>query len=323
MRIENVMEAPGRLKGGSVASRHRKRHVLKLDRAGDASRYAVADPDSPGMTVGVATQRTEFAKIDHRAGKTFIAQEVGDGVGDEALRDAVEGYAHAGALKPDAGTANIDLPEIHEIACHVAGAGRDIRLDIAVRPEMRFIKPPQRLHRDVEGAVAQQAEASAFLDKPAQLRRRFTQCACRIKARDFTVLPVEAEYALVAGDLATDPQDGALRQRGVGVPQRELRQRAQHFALPTEQLPGRRGSARRRDQHRQPGRRREDADGTPARWPAIRPSDEFSVTHFQPSRQPEHRAAPPRAAWPPAPAADSAPHHNTRPGNPGTENIPP
>src|SRR5882672_1959602 len=219
MRVEDVMETPGRLEGGAVTARHRKRHVFKLDRAGDAARrHAVADADPPGMTLRVATDGAKLAEIDHGAFEAFIAQQIRDGVGDESLREAVEGDAHAGARKGDMRVADIDIAEIDELPCDIAGAGRDVLLDVAVRPEMRLIEPPQWLHRDIEGAVAQYGEATAFLHKGAQFGRRLVQAAGRIETRDFAVLAVEAENTLIARDLAADPQDGALRQRGVSVP---------------------------------------------------------------------------------------------------------
>src|SRR5262249_15539506 len=126
VRIENVMKTPGWFKGGAVAAGHRKRHVLKLNRAGNAARHrGVADADPPRMPIRVAAKRTELAEIDHGALETFIAQQVGDRVGDKALRDAVQRDAHTGTCERDAGGADVDLPEIHKIARHVAGLGRD------------------------------------------------------------------------------------------------------------------------------------------------------------------------------------------------------
>src|SRR6266446_5105544 len=219
VRVEDVMETPGRLESGAITARHRKRHVFKLDRAGDAAcRHAVADADPPRMTLRVATDGAKLAEIDHGAFEAFIAQQISDGVGDKSLRKAVEGDGHAGARKGDMRVADVDIAEIDEPSCDIAGARRDVLLDVAVRPEMRLIEPPQRLHRDVEGAVAQYAEAAAFLHKGAQLARRLMQRAGPIETRDFAVLAVEAENALITRDLAADPQDGALRQRGIGVP---------------------------------------------------------------------------------------------------------
>src|SRR6266853_369682 len=224
-RVEDVMEMSGRLEGGAITARHRKRHVFKLDRAGDAARrHAVADADPPGMTLRVATDGAKLAEIDHGAFEAFIAQQIRDGVGDKSLREAVEGDTHAGARKGDMRVAAVDIAEIHELSCDIAGAGVDVLLDVAVRPEMCFVEPPQWLHRDIEGAVAQYAKAAAFLHKGAQFARRLMQRAGTIETRDFAVLAVEAENALITSDLAADPQDGALRQRGIGVPQRQLGQ---------------------------------------------------------------------------------------------------
>src|SRR5229473_1156614 len=219
VRVEDVMETPGRLEGGAIAARHRKRHVFKLDRAGDAARrHAVADADPPRMTLRMATDGAKLAEIDHGTFEAFIAQQIRDGVGDKSLREAVEGDTNAGTRKGDMRVADVDIAEIDELSCDIAGAGLDVLLDVAVRPEMRLIEPPQWLHRDIEGAVAQYAEATAFLHKGAQFARRLMQCPSPIETRDFAVLAVEAENALITRDLAADPQDGSLRQRGIGVP---------------------------------------------------------------------------------------------------------
>src|SRR6266446_3496471 len=134
VRVEDVMETPGRLEGGAVTARHRKRHVLKLDRAGDAARrHAAADADPPGMALRVATDGAKLAEIDHGTFEAFIAQQIRDGVGDKSLREAVEGDAHAGARKGDMRVADVDIPKIHELSRHIAGARLDVLLDVAVR----------------------------------------------------------------------------------------------------------------------------------------------------------------------------------------------
>src|SRR5258708_32053610 len=115
------------------------------------------------MTLRVATDGAKLAEIDHGTFEAFIAQQIRDGVGDKSLREAVEGDAHAGARIGDMRVADLDIAEIHEISRDVAGAGLEVLLDVAVRPEMRLIEPPQGLHRDIEGAVAQYAKATAFL----------------------------------------------------------------------------------------------------------------------------------------------------------------
>ena len=104
--------------------------------------------------------------------KAFIAQHVGYGVRDEALGNAVQRNGHAGAREPDGSRAAFDLAEIHHSVRDVARAGRDVRLDVGMRPEMRLVKPPQGLYRNVESAAAQLTEALAFLDQFAQLGRR-------------------------------------------------------------------------------------------------------------------------------------------------------
>src|SRR6266478_869220 len=212
VRVEDVMETPGRVEGGAVTARHRKRHVLKLDRAGDAARrHAAADADPPGMALRVATDGTKLAEIDHGTFEAVIAQQIRDRVGDKSLREAVEGDAHAGARKSDMRVADVDIAEIHERSCDIAGAGLDVLLDVAVRPEMRLIEPPQWLHRDIESAVAQYAKAAAFLHERAQFARRFVQAAGCIETRDFAVLAVEAENTLIARDLRSEEHTSELQ----------------------------------------------------------------------------------------------------------------
>ncbi len=133
-----------------------------------------------------------------------------------------------------------------------------------MRPEMRLVESPQGLHRNVKRAAAQLTEALAFLDQFAQLGRRLHQLAGFVEARDFAVRPIEAEDPLEALDLVAHPQDRTPRECGVGVPQRELRQCAKHFAVPAVQLSFRRGRAHRRDDQRQAGNRRNDAQETTA-----------------------------------------------------------
>src|SRR5258708_37114112 len=98
------------------------------------------------MTLRVATDGAKLAEIDHGTFEAFIAQQIRDGVGDKPLREAVEGDAHAGARKGDMRVADVDIAEIDELSCDIAGAGLDVLLDVAVRPEMRPIEAPQWLH---------------------------------------------------------------------------------------------------------------------------------------------------------------------------------
>src|SRR5262245_46461028 len=97
---------------------------------------------------------------------------------------------------------------------------------------MRLVQSPQRLYRNVKRAAAQLTEALAFFDQFAQLGRRLQQRAGFIETCDFAVAAIEAEDPLEAIDLPSHPQDRALRECGVWMPQRELGPRAKHFALP-------------------------------------------------------------------------------------------
>ena len=81
-----------------------------------------------------------------------------------------------------------DAAEIDQRARDVGGARRDVGRDVAARPEMRFVDAPQRLHRDVEGAAAQRAEALACSITATQLGRRPRQHAVAIEARDLAVV---------------------------------------------------------------------------------------------------------------------------------------
>src|SRR5207302_8580884 len=112
VRIENMVKAPARLECRAIATRHGERHVLKLDHAADTAQSpAVADAKPPGASIRVAAERAEFAQIDDRALEAFIAQHVGDRIGDVTLGKAVEGNRHAGAREPDGGGAGVDLAE--------------------------------------------------------------------------------------------------------------------------------------------------------------------------------------------------------------------
>src|SRR5580704_17784476 len=177
------------------------------------------------MAIGVAAQDSEFAEIHHSRFEAFVAQHVGDSVGDIALSDAVEGYGHAFARERDARSAGLDAAKIDQLARDVPGAGHDVLDDAHVRPEMSLIESPKRLHRYVECAAAHDAKALALLDERAQFRRGSPQYACGVEARDFAVQPVQAEYPLKARDLALYFQDSAARECRIGVDQRQLRKR--------------------------------------------------------------------------------------------------
>src|SRR5882757_4849773 len=125
---------PGRLESRAVASGHREAHVIKLDGAVDrARRQRVLDPDPPWMAIRVPAQGAEFAEIDHSRFEALVAQHVGDGVGDKALGDAVEGYAHACARERDASGAGLDAAEIDQLTRNVLRAGDDVRDDARMR----------------------------------------------------------------------------------------------------------------------------------------------------------------------------------------------
>ncbi len=172
--------------------------------------------------------------------------------------------------KRNAGGADVDGAEIDEVAGDIAGAGENVVLDRGARPEMRFVEAPQRLHRNIERAGAEDGEPPALLHQPAQFRRRLHQRARGIEPRDLAVGTGKAEDAFVARDLGFDLADGAPRRRFIGMPERKLGQSAEHLALPVEQPASRHGGADRRDHQRQPGGGRDDPDRAPARQPARR-----------------------------------------------------
>ena len=193
------MEAPARLERRAVAARDRKRHIGELDRATSVARgFAVADAKPPRTSIRVAAERAKLTEIDHRALEAFVPQHLGDRIGDIALRQAVERDRHAGTCEADRGRAGLDAAEINELTRNLARARRDVRLHVGVRPEMRLIEPPQRLHRYVEGAGTQDAETLALLDERAEFARRLCQCADRVETRNLAVITVKAEHPFVA-----------------------------------------------------------------------------------------------------------------------------
>src|SRR5450432_232743 len=122
------MELPARLEGGAVASRYRECRVIELDDPVNlAFRQRVADSDPPRMPVRVPAQGPVLAEIDHRRFEAFVAQHVGDGVGDKALAKTVERYSHSFACERDAPGAGLDAAEIDQLARHLLGAGDDVR----------------------------------------------------------------------------------------------------------------------------------------------------------------------------------------------------
>src|SRR5439155_19478149 len=124
----------------------------------------------------------------------------------------------AGACEADGSCAAVNPAKIHQSACNLVRACPDVRLDVGMRPEMRLVKPPQGLDRNVKRATAQRAEALAFLDEFAQLGRWLAQSARLIEARDFAAGAIEAEDPLEARDLTAHPEDRRPRECGVGVP---------------------------------------------------------------------------------------------------------
>src|SRR5215468_6862982 len=103
-----------------------------------------------------------------------------------------------------------------------------------MRPEMRLVEPPQRLHRNIERPFAQSTEALALLDQRAEFARGPRQNSRRIEARDLAVFPVEAEHPFVAFDFGAGLEDCATREGRIGVPERQLRIGAKDVALPVE-----------------------------------------------------------------------------------------
>src|ERR1700752_2771118 len=129
---------------------------------------------------------------------------------------------------------------------------------------MRFVDPPQRLHRDVEGAVAERAELLALVDHCDEFRRWPGQYAVTVEARDFAVIAIERKDPLIPLDLMPHLQDRAARQRLVPVPERQLRRGAEHLALPAEEPSARHGRTNARSEQRQAGCGGDDAEGAAA-----------------------------------------------------------
>src|SRR6476659_8828455 len=139
MRIENVVKVAARLERRAIATRNSEGHVLKLDGAAHAAgSQAVANAKPPRAPIRMLPERAEFAQINDGALETLIAQHVRDGVGDITLSDAVQRNCHAGACESDGGRAAVDLAEVHERTCNVAGTRRKVRLNGGLRPEMRL-----------------------------------------------------------------------------------------------------------------------------------------------------------------------------------------
>ncbi len=220
-------------------------------------------------------ERAVFAQVDHCALEAFVLQHVGDRIRDVALGDAVQRDRHAGPCESDRGRAALDPTKVHQRPGNVMRAGEDVGRIVGMRPEMRFIKLPQGLHRNVERAAGEHTQALAFLDELAQLGRRPRQSARCIQTRDFAVRPIEAEDPLEAFDLDPHFQDRALGESGVGMPQRQLRHGIEHLAMPAVEFTLRRTRANARDHQRQARRRRDDAQDTAARG-------KFPVRHFSP-----------------------------------------
>src|SRR5262245_29167015 len=124
---------------------------------------------------------TEFTQVDDGRFESFMAEQIGDRVGDEALRDAVERDAHAGTREGDAGGARFDVAEVHQLVGEFCGAARKVVDNIRAGPEVRFVEPPERLHRDVEGAFACPAEALALFDEGAEFAGWFIQRASGVE----------------------------------------------------------------------------------------------------------------------------------------------
>ena len=64
----------------------------------------------------------DFAEVDDGALEAFVANEIGDRIGDAALRDAVERDRHSFARECNRGGAGVDVAEIDERTCGVVSA---------------------------------------------------------------------------------------------------------------------------------------------------------------------------------------------------------
>ena len=84
------------------------------------------------LTFRMPADGAEFTEIDHGGFKTFVTDEIGNRVGDETLRYAIECDTHAGTRKCDASGAGLDIAEVDRFASDFGGAPRNIVNDIAL-----------------------------------------------------------------------------------------------------------------------------------------------------------------------------------------------
>src|SRR5690606_31581656 len=114
----------------------------------------VGDAGSPRIAIRAPPQGERLADVDEDVVEARAAQEAADAVGDEALRDSVQGDRHAGPMQPDQSRLELymlvadrfqgpaDPPRVR-----AGGRGAGLR-------EMLGQQPIEWLHGGIEGAVA-------------------------------------------------------------------------------------------------------------------------------------------------------------------------
>ena len=196
-----------------------------------------------------------FAEIDEHVGDPAVAQDLGDAVGDVALRDAVEGDGAARALERDAARRDLQRAIVDQRARR--RQRRAVRPGGAVGPavEMFGVERPQRLDRDIERAVGERAESLRRAQHPHHVEARGVEPSAAVELAQGAVVSVQAELAFEPRDLARAIVEETGRRRAVGMFEHDARRRAQGGAAPFAQA-----RAPRRRELRQHGDAADGAD---------------------------------------------------------------
>ena len=128
-------------------------------------------PARQGSDVRAAAECPNLAQLHQHVLEPAAAQEIGDAVGDVALRHAVQRHRHAGPAKADPGRVELDRAPVDP--CQGGGERRLARAGrIGGRVgEVPGVEIPERLDGDVEGTAGRRGDARCEGQQRDQLER--------------------------------------------------------------------------------------------------------------------------------------------------------
>ena len=233
-RIEQMMVASRGIERGRAAARGGDREVDGIDGLDRSGRGRTDRGSRPAMAC--RSDRGAPATVSPSCTSTLAnpaaAQQVGHAIGDVALGDPVQRHGHARAQEADPGPIHRDRPIIDQASRRLDPVDRRAGHIVRMRCEMRGVQLPERLHRDVESAATQLAEALRLGEQDAEVVGCGIEPAGPVERGDLGTRQMQAEDPLETRDLVEAAGDDATRRRfcldgrAAAAPRRRARGRA-------------------------------------------------------------------------------------------------